>query len=115
MKLLVDANIGHAMKRALAAHDLLLVSDLPPRTSDLHIIRLAALEGRVVITADKDFGELVYRCGEPCHGVIHLRIAAPSELERVATLVEFWPAIEAAAPGHFVVVSTRGIRRSPLP
>ena len=41
---------------------------------DEKIIRLAALEKRIVITMDKDFGEIVYKSKWPHSGVLLLRL-----------------------------------------
>jgi len=117
MKLLLDAHIGRLITDWLAdqGHDLLRTATLPPRTPDEEILRIAAAQSRIVMTADKDFGELVFRFGQPAAGVILLRIAVPSERARFEVVKRYWSTIEAAAPAHFVVVTRRGVRRSPLP
>jgi predicted nuclease of predicted toxin-antitoxin system len=38
------------------------------------ILRRAFAEERIVVTNDKDFGELIFRLQEPHHGVILLRL-----------------------------------------
>ena len=40
-------------------HDCADSSAIPPRMSDIDVLRMAADQGRVVITSYKDFGELV--------------------------------------------------------
>ena len=114
MKLLADAHISRAMVNYLI-HDVLHVAAISPRMSDSAVLKCAALDGRVVITADKDFGELCFRQFIPCTGVILLRLIAPSEKERVDAIKQLWPLIEPNAIGHFTVVTDRSIRRSPLP
>jgi predicted nuclease of predicted toxin-antitoxin system len=66
MKLLVDAHIGRLIIAFLEGlgHDVLRASSFPPKTSDLAILRAAAAQGRIVMSSDKDFGELVFRPGE---------------------------------------------------
>jgi predicted nuclease of predicted toxin-antitoxin system len=117
MKLLADAHISRAMVAFLRGlgHDVLHAATLSPRMSDSAILRLAATDSRVVLTADKDFGELCFRRLIVCSGVVLLRLGAAAESERVETFRQFWPLIEANATGNFHVVTDSGIRRSPLP
>jgi predicted nuclease of predicted toxin-antitoxin system len=117
MKLIADAHIGRLITNWLVGqgHDVLRVATLPPAITDEEILRLAADQRRVVLTADKDFGELVFRVGQPSTGVILLRIDVPTERERLNVIVRLWPRIEPLTPDHFVVVTSRGIRRTPLP
>lgn len=63
MKFLADANIGRLICDFLEArgHDVLRASSFPPGTPDHEILRVAVADGRVVLTSDKDFGELVFR------------------------------------------------------
>ena len=75
----------------------------------------ASPEERFLLTADKDFGELVYRRLLAVPGVVLLRLRAASEAERLALFRRHWPAVERSVPGHFVVVTNRTVRRSPLP
>jgi predicted nuclease of predicted toxin-antitoxin system len=71
MKFLADAHISRAMVNYLLGlgHDVLHIAALSPRMSDSNILKLAAAESRVVITADKDFGELCFLRLIPCIGV----------------------------------------------
>jgi predicted nuclease of predicted toxin-antitoxin system len=59
MKFLVDAQLPRVLARKLAAagHDVVHTWDLPlgNRTPDETIADLAASEGRVVVTKDRDF------------------------------------------------------------
>lgn len=104
MKLLADANVGRLIVEMLEklGHDVLQASSFPPGTPDDQILRRAAQEGRVVITSDKDFGDLIFRAREAAIGVILLRIDVAREAERCAVLERFWSRIEPAVADHFV-------------
>ena len=117
MRLLADAHISRAMVAYLhgLGHDVLHVATLAPRMSDSTILKRAATDGRVVLTADKDFGELCFLRLISCAGVVLLRLNAPSETTRLDIFKRFWPVIEQNAGGHFVVVTNTFVRRSPLP
>jgi predicted nuclease of predicted toxin-antitoxin system len=78
------------------------------------VLARAAAESRVLLTADKDFGELAFRWGLPAEsGIILLRLRGSAET-RTATLVA---AIEARDDwaSQFAVVEHNRIRMTPLP
>jgi predicted nuclease of predicted toxin-antitoxin system len=56
-----------------ASHDVLNVAEITPRAEDSEIIKLAISEKRILLTEDKDFGQLVFAHGEKTLGVIFLR------------------------------------------
>jgi predicted nuclease of predicted toxin-antitoxin system len=117
MRLLADAHISRAMTAYLVGlgHDFLHAASLPPKTSDSVLLQRATEEARIVLTADKDFGELCFLRLMPCSGVVLLRLTAASESARLAVFRQFWPTIEQNVQGHFVVVTDKSVRRSPLP
>lgn len=51
------------------------IYDELPRLPDEDILAFAVRDDRIVITNDKDFGELVFRDRRPHRGVILLRLA----------------------------------------
>jgi predicted nuclease of predicted toxin-antitoxin system len=61
MKFLADAHISVEMIAMLCdlGHDCLDSAAIPHRMPDVDVLRMAAADGRVLLTADKDFGELV--------------------------------------------------------
>ena len=71
MKFLLDVCAASRSMHALLAglgHDVLSARETAPRASDEALLALANEEGRVLITEDKDFGELVFvhRLPHPC-------------------------------------------------
>jgi predicted nuclease of predicted toxin-antitoxin system len=117
MKLLANAHISRALCGFLESvgHDCVHAELLAPGLPDEELLRIAVAQERVLLTADKDFGELVFRWLLPVTGLILLRLRVPSEAERLALFQRHWPVIERSVPGHFVVVTNRMVRRSPLP
>ncbi len=117
MKLLANAHISRAIWGYLqsAGHDCVHAELLAPGLPDDELLRIALAEQRIILTADKDFGELVFRRLLAVPGVILLRLRVPSEAERLALFQRHWPAVAGAVAGHFVVVTNRAVRRSPLP
>jgi predicted nuclease of predicted toxin-antitoxin system len=52
--------------------------DYPHGLPDEEVLAIAHREDRILITDDRDFGELVFRCHQPHTGVIYLRLASYS-------------------------------------
>jgi predicted nuclease of predicted toxin-antitoxin system len=75
MRFLADESCDFIMVRALrkAGHDVLAISEITPRAEDFEVIQLAVKEKRILLTEDKDFGQLVYAHGQKTLGVIFLR------------------------------------------
>ncbi len=117
MKLPANAHISRAICGFLesAGYDCVHAELLSPGLPDEELLRIAVTQERIVLTADKDFGELVFRRLLPVTGVILVRFRVPSEAERLAVFQRHWPVIERSVPGHFVAVTNRTVRRSPLP
>jgi len=55
-------------------------ADYPGGIPDEHVLAIARDEGRILITDDRDFGELVIRSGLAHTGVIYLRLGNDVEL-----------------------------------
>jgi predicted nuclease of predicted toxin-antitoxin system len=92
-EVLADAHISREMIAMLRdlGHDCRDSSEIPPRTTDVDVLHLAAAEARVIITADKDFGELVFVHQIACPGALLIRLALPNETDRVAHMRSLLP------------------------
>ena len=75
MQFLADEGCDFAVVRALrtADHDVVAILEIAPRAEDTEIIDLAIREQRVLLTEDKDFGQLVYASTRTTSSVILLR------------------------------------------
>ena len=75
-KFLVDESSGKKLCNFLCQNkfDAVFVGDLFPESLDINILEFAEKEQRILITNDKDFGELVFRLRKPSIGVIFLRL-----------------------------------------
>ncbi len=117
MRFLADESCDFIMVRALreAGHDVLAVSEITSRAEDFEVIEFALREKRILLTEDKDFGQLVYAHGQKTLGVIFLRFAH-STRERIAgdvcTLVKDQGE---KLTGCFVTVQPGRIRISRIP
>jgi predicted nuclease of predicted toxin-antitoxin system len=116
MRFLADENLAQSAVDALRnlGHDVAWVRSDSPGASDEHVLARAAAESRVLVTADKDFGELAFRRAAPAHGgVILLRVRGSAHV-RATTLAAAARTRDDWA-GHFAVVENDRIRITPLP
>lgn len=116
MRILVDENVPGDVVAALIVlgHDVAWVRTDSPGISDVQVIEWAQAEDRLILTFDKDFGELVFRERETVAGVILLRISAPSSVH-VAHVVAATLESRGDWEGHFSVVEDDRIRMTPMP
>ena len=56
-------------------HAVVYVLEMEPGVSDDEVIQRANREAALLLTADKDFGELVFRQGRIAHGVVLIRLS----------------------------------------
>ena len=112
MRFLVDEAVSRSVTRYLRSedHDVLAAVETTPRAVDQDLLGWAEEEDRIVITTDKDFGELVFRSGQTHRGVILLRLKDEGAANQVRMLSVALSLHADSLPGRFTVVSERGIR-----
>jgi predicted nuclease of predicted toxin-antitoxin system len=76
MNLLADEGVDRPIVERLRqdGHDVLYVAEMEPSIDDDIVLDRANQHQAVLVTADKDFGELVYRLGRIHRGVILIRL-----------------------------------------
>jgi predicted nuclease of predicted toxin-antitoxin system len=116
--LLADENIPLATVRSLRAAGLDVRSageDMPGAT-DVTVLSVARSEGRLLLTFDKGFGELIYRAGEaPPPAVVYLRFVPASPAEAATVFLGLVDLAEIDLNGRFTVVTRSQVRQRPLP
>lgn len=77
MKLIADESIDAPIVERLrrAAHQVVSISELEPGIEDEAVLAISRERQAPLLTADKDFGELVFRLGRVTSGVILVRLA----------------------------------------
>jgi predicted nuclease of predicted toxin-antitoxin system len=117
MRLLVNENVTKTVIEELRerGHDVLSVKESMRSEADDTILARAQSESRVVVTHDKDFGDLAFRSGLPAScGVILIRLAGSdrgTDNRRIVTAIDG----RSDWAGHFSVVTDDRIRMRPLP
>jgi predicted nuclease of predicted toxin-antitoxin system len=114
LRVLLDTCVWGGVRKALseAGHDVLWAGDWPVDPGDEEVLERAHLEGRLLVTLDKDFGELAVVHRMPHHGI--LRLVALSTSQQVemclAVLAKYASQLEA---GAIVTADARRIRLRP--
>jgi predicted nuclease of predicted toxin-antitoxin system len=85
-----------------------------PGADDDWLLKLANQEQRVLMTGDKDFGELVYLRGQIATGVLLLRFRVEKSSVKAAFVSAFLREAAVRLAGHFVVLNESGVRIRPL-
>jgi len=68
----IDAGLVAHLRRS--GHDVVYMAEIAPATTDIEVMEHAQREGRLLLTEDKDFGDLVFRRGGQVPGVVLLRL-----------------------------------------
>ena len=94
---------------AVQGHDVLSALERNPRATDEELLALALEEGRILVTEDKDFGELVFvrKLPHPCI----VRFVGMTVAEKVTAMRELIDQhAEAMSKGALIVVMRRRVR-----
>lgn len=117
MRLLANENFPFDAVIALrkSGHDVAWIREDARGSNDEQVLARGQDEERILITFDKDFGELAFRSKLPAaNGVILFRISAPSS-QHVAQVAVQAIASRTDWAGHFSVIEDDRIRMTPLP
>lgn len=76
MKIVADEGVDRQIVERLRRenHEVLYVAELAPGISDDEVLRSANQRDAVLLTADKDFGELVFRLNRTSRGILLIRL-----------------------------------------
>ena len=117
MRFLADENVPFGVVEELiaASHEVEWVARLTPGVLDREVLRRAAVDHRILLTFDKDYGNLAYKSGDwmMAAGIVLIRSPTPrtrevcSKLARLIAAREDWT-------GYFSVIEPGRIRRRRL-
>jgi predicted nuclease of predicted toxin-antitoxin system len=119
MKFLFDQSADFRLIPSLRqlGHDVQAISShYPDGLPDEEVLRIARDERRVLVVADRDFGELIFQQGLAHAGVIFFRLPGANlqtKLNRLNTVLE--KHADDLEQGKFVVVTASQIRVSGRP
>ena len=109
MNLLADESIGKSIVDALRqnGHNVLYIAEFAPSINDETVLHQANLNRALLLTEDKDFGELVFRQGLVHMGVVLVRLSGlslPAKATNISTVLanhenELLKAFSVISPG----------------
>ncbi len=116
MRILTDENVPQSLLIWLRAsgHDVASASELGIGDPDSRWLTFADSEQRLILTSDKDFGDLVFRDRLATFGIVLLRLDDVAVPRWVTRLQEVWSVVEANPFGCFIVVTPHRVRVRPL-
>lgn len=115
MIFLADESIDQPIVTLLReeGHTVIAVVEMEPGISDETVLDIANQEGCILLTADKDFGELIFRDRHYSFGIILIRLSgltAKAKAEIVATAIK---AYRDQMAQTFTVISSNNVRIRP--
>lgn len=112
MRFLVDECAGSTVARWLRGenHEVFSVFDEARGMTDDEVLSKALLENRILITNDRDFGEMVFRERRKHHGVVFLRLDDERAANKIEVLRRLLESYAAKLPEEFVVATETKVR-----
>ena len=95
LSLLADENIDQRLVSSLrlAGISVYSVAELSPGITDEEVMRLSENLGALILTDDKDFGEIVFRKQSSCPGIVLLRLSGidySRKADQVTSYKQVW-------------------------
>ena len=112
MRFLADESCDFAVVRALraAGYDVMAVVEVAPGAEDIAVLDFAVNTERILLTEDKDFGQLVYADARATGGVIFIRFPGNVRAALPQTVMALIKERGEQLSGCFVVVQPGRIR-----
>lgn len=112
MRFLADESCDFSVVRALrsAKHDVVAISEVLPRAVDDDVREKAVSDERILITEDKDFGQLVYASMRRTGGVIFIRFPARARRQLADAVVDLVRQRSQRLVGNFTVIQPGRVR-----
>ena len=93
IKFIIDAGVGRSIEEWLISQNFMVLSivSINPEMEDIKIVELAQREDAIIITMDKDFGELVFKQKVLHKGILLLRLEDAISSEKLAVIQTIIP------------------------
>jgi predicted nuclease of predicted toxin-antitoxin system len=118
MKLLANENFPLPSVKFIrqAGYDIVSITEDSPGIEDIEVLTRAANEQRMILTFDRDYGELIYRLRKPSpKGIIYMRFRPHTPEEPATIWLNLLQTEGLQFEGRFTVVERDQIRQRPLP
>ena len=112
MKFIADEGVDAPIVLALrnSGYDVLYILELSPGKQDDTILAEANDQNRILLTQDKDFGELVFRLRQIHSGVVLIRLHGINPFEKANIVKKALEEHLKELPGSFTVIQKNAVR-----
>ena len=116
IKFIADVNVEKAIVDYLLeeGYDVKWIPDYNREMLDEDLLELAKVEGRILITNDKDFGEIVFFQKSLSLGIILLRIKGQKVEVKLKLIKELFKNYRNKLLNNFVIITDKKLRFIPL-
>ncbi len=107
MNFVADEGVDYCMVERLRqdGHRVWYVAEMAPSISDDTVLDIANREGALLLTADKDFGEMVFRQRRFSGGIILVRLAGVSAARKAEIVAAAISRCQSKLVGDFTVIA----------
>lgn len=111
-RFLADENVDRSIVEVLRldGHDVHWIAELATGVDDDTVLGMAESEQRILLTADKDFGELVFRVRRITTGVVLVRLAGLTSSRKAEIVSAVVGDHLGEMPGAFTVIEPGHVR-----
>ncbi|HLB94255.1 MAG TPA: DUF5615 family PIN-like protein [Candidatus Babeliales bacterium] len=112
MRFLIDECVSLKVHRWLRVqgYDSLAIAEIAPSVRDIDVLALAQKEKRILITMDKDFGELIFRDSAAHSGVVLLRLHDWKAATKISIISNLLAKHKSDITDNFIVATEQNIR-----
>ena len=109
---LADENVDFPIIAHLRAlgYSVQSIAEDCPSLDDTLVLQWALDREAVLLTEDKDFGELVFRAGQSTHGVMLIRLSDLPPRKAAALVLEVVEGHGSQLPGRFAALNSKALR-----
>lgn len=112
LSLLADENIDQRLVSSLRLAGIFVysVAESSPGITDEEVMRLSENLSAMILTDDKDFGEIVFRKQRSCRGIVLLRLTGVDYSRKADHVIQVIDRYGSEMIGKFVVITAERVR-----
>ena len=116
LSLLADENIDQRLVSSLRLAGIFVysVAESSPGITDEEVMRLSENLSAMILTDDKDFGEIVFRKQRSCRGIVLLRLTGVDYSRKADHVIKVIDRYGSEMIGKFVVITAERVRMRKL-
>ena len=112
MRIVADENVDMPVFEFLkkAGFNIEHISHLSRGSSDVDVLTIAHARKAILLTVDKDFGELAFRSKRPSFGIVLYRLSGLKNIEKAVIIQKVFAKLGKDLQSNFTVISEKQIR-----